>query len=133
MSAAHPASPARVQAPAPSAAPTFASGLLKVTGILLDHAEQRHTPGHDSHALLVARISTGAGMPYEAVHDLGSSPASHIAAESKARLLRRGTAVSVTCRGALPRTDHAHAVLRCLDVVDLIPLSLPTTPGQAPD
>lgn len=120
-----------VQAPAPTGAPTFATGLLKVTGVLLDHAEQRNSAGAESHALLIARISTGAGMPYEAIQDLGTSASAHIAAESKARLLRRGQAVTVTCRGALPRTDHHHAVLRCVDVVDLIPHDLPAPAGAS--
>jgi hypothetical protein len=110
-----------VQPPAHSAAAHFATGTLRVTGILLNHAEVRHSAGNESHALLVAHISTGAGMPHEATQDLGTSPAAHIAAESKARLLRRGTAVTAVCRGALPRTDHGNAVLRLVDVSELIP------------
>lgn len=118
---------ATVQPPAQAAAqaPSFAAGQLRVTGVLLQHAELVFSTGPEPHAFLRVRISTGAGFPYLVQQDLGTSPGSHIAAQSKARLLRRGAHVTATCRGLLPRTDHADAVLRCMDVTDLIPHDLP--------
>lgn len=121
---------ATVQAPARHGTAAAHDGQVRITGVLLEHAEVRHTAGRDSHALLVARIGTGTGMPHEAVQDFGTSPSGHLAAESKARRLRRGAAVTVTCRGEVPRADHGHAVLRCLDVTDLFPHDLPASTGQ---
>lgn len=114
-----------MQAPAHTPA-----GQLRITGVLLDHAQHLHTAGQASHALVRACVSTGAGLPCDVLQDLGTGPSAHIAAERKARLLRRGAAVTVVCRGALPRTDHATAVLRCVDVIDLIPHHLPADPTQ---
>lgn len=107
-------------------APHFAAGQLRITGVLLQDAEARHTAGRESHALVRAVISTGSGMPYEAVQDLGTLPSSHIAATDKARRLRRGAHVSVVAQGALPRTDHDLAVLRLQGLTDLIPIPTST-------
>jgi hypothetical protein len=122
MSAAHPASPARVQAPAHT---HFTAGMVKVTGVLLRDAEDRHSPGREGHAFVHAVISTGAGMPYEALQDMGASPSSHIAASEKARRLRRGAHVTAIAHGALLRTDHDLAVLRLQGLTDLIAHELP--------
>lgn len=116
-----------MQAPAP----TFAAGQLRITGVLLRDAEARHTAGQDSHALVRAVISTGAGMPYEALQDLGTTPSSHIAAADKARHLRKGAHVTAVAHGALPRTDHDLAVLRLQGLTDLIPHHLSPSAGQA--
>jgi hypothetical protein len=119
--------------PAHQAMQAPAQGQLRLTGTLLRDAELRHTTGPQSRAILVAEVCTGKGQPHLVQQDLGHEPASHFAAQAKARLLKRGTGVTVYCRGAEARLDHGRAVLRCLDVTDLIPNALPAHAGAQGD
>lgn len=110
----------------PVQTPAHPAAAIKINGTLQRDAEVRHTPGSNSHALLVAELHTGRGLPYQVLQDLGTSPAAHLAAESKARLLRRGALCTVWAKGAMPQTDHDRAVLRLVEVTDLIPHDIPT-------
>lgn len=113
--------------------PARPAAQLRIDGVLTDHAQALHTPGHNSHALLQAVIDGGQGLPFVVLQDLGTGPSAHIAAESKARLLRRGMRVLATAGGAVPRTDHDRAVLRLVDLTDLIPVPTQTPAPSGPE
>jgi len=97
---------------------------IRVTGMLTQDAQLRRTPGAQSHALLFLSIAQSEGLPYEVRHDCGTEPAAIIAAESKARILKRGAIVTVYATGIAQRMDHAHAVLSLRGVTDVIPSTL---------
>lgn len=121
-----------VQASAPRR-PEPGDGQVRITGLLLADAQVRATSGKPPHALLMAEVSTGAGMPFSVQQDLGDSFAAHLAAHSKARQLRQGATVTVTCAGAYPRTDHGEARMVCLRVLDVVPHQPPAPRGGCPD
>lgn len=113
-----------MQTPAPE------PGQLRATGTLLHDAELRFSTGAERHAFLAVEFGTGSGMPYRAVQDLGTDPLAHVAAEAKATLLRQGRRVTVYARGANFRNDHDRALLRLIDVSDLVVHDLPTTHSE---
>lgn len=99
--------------------PAVEPGAIRITGTLLDHAEVRATSGAEPHALCLLNITTGAGLPVRAQHDMGAGFAMHLAAHSKAQLLRAGDAVTITCDGLLAAPGTG--ALTCLRVRDVIP------------
>lgn len=115
---------AGVQTSAQAAAPC-PGGHLRITGQLVRDAECRATSGAQPDALLLMEISTGVGATFSAQQDLGTGFSAHLAAHTKARFLRRGATVTVTCAGAQPRADQAGAHMVCLRVQDATPHQLP--------
>lgn len=116
-----------------AATPTQPLGDVRITGRLLADAQVRVTSGADPQALLLLEVNTGAGMPFSVQQPMGSGFAAHLAAHSKARQLRQGATVTVTCAGAYPRTDHGEARMVCLRVLDVVPHQLPAVRGGSPD
>lgn len=95
---------------------TATPGPLRITGRLLRPAESRCTTGALPRALVQVELSTGAGLPYTALLDLGSGFAAHLAAANKAKRLHTGTRCTVSCQGLRLRQDHSTAALLCLGV-----------------
>lgn len=110
----------------PVQTPAHPDCAIKINGTLQRDAEVRHTAGQPSHAVIVAELRTGKGLPYQLLQDLGTEPAAHLAAVAKARLLRRGALCTAWAKGLMPQTDHGQAVLRLIDVTDVIPHDIPS-------
>jgi hypothetical protein len=91
------------------------SGVLRLTGTLLEHAHTRVTP--DGHAWLCVQLAQdGGGLPVRAEQRLGEGNAAQIVAARMAGHLRRGTAVTVRAKSiGLGRKPQEH--LRLLGVI----------------
>lgn len=76
-------------------------------------------------ATLCLKVTPTKGLPYDVRQDLGTNPSAHIAGHAKAKLLTKGAPVVVYGTGLRVRIDDEQAVLRVLDVTDVIPQSLP--------
>jgi hypothetical protein len=95
---------------------------VRIVGELLTDAEFRMTSGSNPCGLLMLTILQLGSIPIKAAHLVGSEPANLIAAKAKARVLRRGDAVTVTgCKIV------AHPGDRCLELMgvrDVMPSKL---------
>ena len=104
-------------------------GAVVITGVMTEHARFLFTAGLPRHALMFIELDTATGWPYVGQIDCGTEPTPINAAEAKARLLKRGTCVTVYARGITGRTDHGRAVLALVGITDVIPeIPHPTEP-----
>lgn len=112
--------------PRPSTAPA-----LQVTlrGRLRDDAEVRMVAGTNV-PTITAMVEQPGGAPVRVVEYYGNGFASHHAAVSKARMLRRGTTVEVRGEGLAADPKHRGA-LSLTRVSSLAPLHIPTSGAMA--
>lgn len=107
-------------------AATNAKG-LRITGTVCESAVVGNTgfSADRPRASLCLRVAPAKGLTYDIRQDLGTDPNAHIAANAKAKLLKRGAPVVVYGAGLRVRIDHDQAVLQVQDVTDVIPQALP--------
>lgn len=95
---------------------------VRIVGELLTDAEFRVTSGARPCGLLMLVILQPGCPPIKAAHLVGTEPASLLAAQAKARLLRRGAAVTVYGRKLV-----IHPGDRCIELMgvrDVLPSKL---------
>jgi hypothetical protein len=97
------------------------SGVLRLTGTLLEHAYTRVTP--DGAARVCVQIEQeGGGLPVHADHLLGQGNAAQQVAARVAGYLRRGTPVTVRAKSiTVGRKPREH-----LRLVDVLGVEYPT-------
>lgn len=105
----------------------LASQSLRIRGVVIDHAVVGNTgfTGGKPSAALCLKVMPPKGLSYDIRQDLGTDPNAHIAAQAKAKLLKRGATVTVYCAGLRVRIDSDQALLQAQDVSDVIPGELP--------
>ena len=99
---------------------------IRVTGQLHADACMTCTPetiNGPPVAAVFFEIHPAKGMPYIVHQVFGPEPSAHIAADAKARTLKRGTAVRVFAQGLRAQSDHGYACLHLMKVTDVLPLS----------
>lgn len=94
---------------------------IRVRGTLMDQAVFSTTPREPASGVLVMTIKPQLGFPVLVIVPIGTEPSAHIAASTKARLLRGGTEVEAHGSGLIPQSDHGYSRLRLLGVTDVIP------------
>jgi hypothetical protein len=103
--------------------PTQRQAFISITGQLLRDAEVRVTAGSEPHTLISVEITTGRGMTLWGQQDLGAGQTAHMAAHSKAKLLRQGDWLTLVCAGLIPGRSIREAtdVLTCSGVTHVMP------------
>jgi hypothetical protein len=103
------------------------SSAITVRGTMQRGAELRFS-ADGSACYLLARVEQQGGLPYLGMQRFGGEPCSVRAAQAKARLLTKGTAVVMYATGMqMGRCSHepVETVLRLVGEVDIRPVALP--------
>jgi len=81
--------------------------VITIEGNLVEDAEYRRS-AHGGEAVVLVRIETG-GSLFEAEVPYGNRPEAHVAAQDRARSLRRGFSGRIVCAGLWHVSDHGRA------------------------
>ncbi len=100
---------------------------IRITGRLLTDAEWRVSGGNTPAGFLIVHVEQHPGLPaIRACQLIGTDPTRMVAAQAKARVLRRGDAVTVYGQKLLP---HGERVLELSGVTDVLPSQLRPIPA----
>jgi len=93
---------------------------ITVRGVAMQPAVFSVTPNQPHTGMLEVIVQLACGMPVRVVQQVGTEPAAHIAASSKARAIHRGAQVEACGTGLLHQSDHGIACLRLMGVRDVL-------------
>jgi hypothetical protein len=94
---------------------------LRITGSISEDARVTFTGGADPQAaVFTAVITPPLGLPYRVLQPLGTDASVQVAAQMKAKQLKRGAMVEVHCTGLRVKDDHGRVELVTMNVQAVI-------------